>query len=1156
MSFYGFIIKIILKGIKSMKALVRRLVCICVAFLLCLTSLPLIMRAAEADGEEPELSARSQVIVSQEGIDASFGTAYNELHANTKIVLSSAVDLSAEDYFEFNVYVEDADALKSVISGYSGEEEQGLLFAFGSAARETNFARRNYATVDITKQIIKSGWNNIKVNKSDFAENSINWSGVKYTYLRFGDYNAENEYTALENRVVKLRNICSAFSVPDVPENSTPLYSEILKNTLGENEESTFEGISKRFTIKELPAADFSKADIISLDIKLSDYNALNNTLTENSFGLDLILYSENGSANIPVWSALKAGEYTGWYRADVLVSSIAAEAEFDYSAICGFSIAVSGENTDISLAGDYALQMYVTNVCARAIPDITYDTTYGVEISDFVVEKTVFVAGEIYSDFKVSENGAFEAVGNAEFIELDIYISDYASFINSFKKDAAGNDVDMSLEFTVSNNEEDLSNTLTWSDLQDKVICKGWNHIILPISEALNSDFDASDSIAVWKLNITGDFATSKNPYSGKTTAVANIAATKYQTPEAQYINDVMSLMSKDGKTRIMGNNFIRAEVNEYHIANPADFTEASYIEFDFYVQNFEAYKAKMAEQGITNITFRVSSDEKTYAYSSKRNTFSNQITHSGWNHIKLSYSGFSNGSQGTLDETKVDSWQMYYNGSRTTAVTEELEGQYMALTNIAATGIVDPVLPENVIAQLGTAKTNTLGNYFHYTQDRIYEEKITPVDFSLGPVVEFDLYVDDYEALMDAVNSSERDSRVGFYVSSTAPALWSQYTKPRSYYNAVVDITDKITKSGWNHIELGKADFEAVNHVVDWSGLTAWKIGFLNSSNYYPEKNPATNVAMRICNIVNTGIVANIPKDGEKEKQPDNEAVYISTADALSDANGTWNPSTVTALSDYKTEGEASISFAVDYTSDVNDAKAFYLLDETADMSDLKTLKLDFFIDLPDNIKKNGNTIEVVLADSRNANKDYYYWNVDVYSLEQGWNSLSFDLVNASKNGNPDLKEIKSVYIRFTELNLSKESYEEILVAVDNLRYISSMGNKTLKIKSDEVIEENIINNNDNINDVVDTTIPEDEKISEDTVIPEDTVILEDKEIGINKDTVSLQGKTKYVKNIKKIIKIDYLTAGIILGVETIVFAAAAIVFIIIYRKKQRKQ
>ena len=347
-------------------------------------------------------------------------------------------------------------------------------------------------------------------------------------------------------------------------------------------------------------------------------------------------------------------------------------------------------------------------------------------------------------------------------------------------------------------------------------------------------------------------------------------------------------------------------------------------------------------------------------------------------------------------------------------------------------------------------------------------------------------------------------------------------------------------VTKSGWNHVVIGKGDFTKGTQTLDWANLTGWMIKFENSSNVHPEPNPNPNLMIMVGNIVNTGVVADIPKDSDKESKWDKTAVYISNADTISDDNGTWNPGTAYISNDYKNEGKGSVALDLNYKSVAEDANVYYLLDESADMSDIKTLKFDFFIDLPQFIQAQGNKAEIVIANNRNATDNYYKWNLDFSSLKSGWNSFDLDFNSAVKTGNPNLSEAKIIMLRFTELSIDATVFAEIVIGIDNLRYLSSTGSTTLKINSDS---EDLSDNNFDNDIVLDTDFEiNDDSLNEDTTNNEPIII-------------TSEPITKYTKTIKNLVHKDYKTTGIILGIEAAVLTAAVTIFMIVYSKKKRK-
>ena len=230
-------------------------------------------------------------------------------------------------------------------------------------------------------------------------------------------------------------------------------------------------------------------------------------------------------------------------------------------------------------------------------------------------------------------------------------------------------------------------------------------------------------------------------------------------------------------------------------------------------------------------------------------------------------------------------------------------------------------------------------------------------------------------------------------------------------------------------------------------------------------------------------------------------------------------------------------------DYNADPTSTAMSYVFDSTIDLSDLKTLKFDFFVDYPNYLMKTTNNIEICIANSRLAKDDYYSWNMDLTNLKEGWNQVSLDLQKAKINGSPDLKEAKSIVLRFTKIDLSKENYEEILIGLDNLRYISSTGNKILKVEGwDSKLDDSVLGNEDNpyIDNDQNATLENNGTIEKEII----------------EKIVNITGKTKINKTVERTIVTDYLTYGIILGIEAAILLAGIIVFIIVYRRKTKKR
>ena len=320
-----------------------------------------------------------------------------------------------------------------------------------------------------------------------------------------------------------------------------------------------------------------------------------------------------------------------------------------------------------------------------------------------------------------------------------------------------------------------------------------------------------------------------------------------------------------------------------------------------------------------------------------------------------------------------------------------------------------------------------------------------------------------------------------------------------------------------------------------MDWSNVTSFMLRFpLSKLNTNPEeKNPAGDVYVKIVNIVNTGILANIPHNDKKPSRPDKSAVYINDAEDLVDDNGSWNPAEVYLEENYKSENSHSVFRKLTYSTDPLFAHMFFLFDDSADFSDIECLKLDLFVDLPQFIQKSGNKLEIGFSSERNFSNGSYKWDLDTQSLKDGWNSLEFNISDAKKSGNVSLDSVKTIFFRFDSLNLSADDYESIIMGVDNLRYLSNIGNTLLKINSD--YEEDFSFDSD-FGDS-DTEF-ETDTYSDDLYEP------------------SLEQKVIHLKRTINKITTDYTTAFLIWGCEFAVLSAASVLGFILFKKKKQKQ
>ncbi len=1345
-----------------MKRKLYRSISFIVAVCLILSAVPFFARISATENEipnRPPLPLTSDVVISMEGTQSTFGTKFNNLPGNTKNTLASKVDLSFASAFEFDVYVESEKNLKTAINGYSGNKEQGLLFAFSSATVSALYLSQQTATVDITSQITQDGWNHITVSKADFVGTAIKWENVKYAFLKFAD-NANTAYSTtsqLAENGVAVANICSVWSCM---EDAIVLDSDIYKNTLGNTNGDLVSSMANRFTKRDLESVNLQEDYYIFADFKVTDYEKFSTLLQGKQ--IQLVLYSNEKSATdtVDVSKVISVGSV--WKRLKICVSEFTVEAGFDWSSVNGYSLGVFTNDTDVKLGEYHSLELVIGAVYSSidnpeklniknkytTVGKYYDELTGGILTEKFDFElpysNTAFdwtAAGlESYTYSTVHNDGENKYFDNVEF---DLYVEDAAMFANALKSKSNT----LVLSFYSNSKTDDkntLSVTLSAEDVAKLVKYNGWNHIVI---DAFNDLKKAADGctfdfakVTGWKLSFGGN-AINDNTASYSLIQIANICTTVKKVPAPQiankyklvstyysevsfgvlgkdfgftlyhsnatpfdltasgldsytyktvhetdkenkyfdyiefdiYVDDVDSLISackeksntiklqfnsngsvgekdslyielslnemarflvNDGWNHVVVEAFISAFkgssaedfdfakvtswtlcfggntaiansaegqlieianicttvnkvekpavnnkhklVTEYytdmitktcnydfswqkiisHNDNPIDWTSSGVdnytiktviqkdfvnkyfdtLEFDFYVADIDEFcNALSAKNNQVRLRFYTNAvaigESNLLDIRFTGDDFRSLLTQDGWNHITIDTDKFT--YKGTPDFTKVTSWLIDFVGNLSNY--NGAKGQKIAIANLCITDdtskpnkLVPPELPENVLTKIEEESAHALGAYFGYTSDRIYAEGIGPYDFSKGNSIEFDIYVSDYELLKKSFDECPRGENLYLVLSSVPLKLFSQYSKPRTYYSVQCSISDYITQSGWNHVKLGKNDFSKLLGNMDWSNITSFMLRYSDckfNQTDPEEKNPAGDVRIKITNIVNTGIVSTVPFDTEKPAKPDKNAVYINDAENLVDDNGSWNPSEVYLDENYKSESTHSVLRKVSYETKPEYARMFYLFDYTAGMRDVKTVKFDFFVDISQFIQKSGNVLEFGLSSDRNF-KSNYVWKIDASSLKDGWNSLSFDISNAQKNGKVSLNEIKTVFLRFGQINLNAEEYETVVIGIDNLRYLSNNGNTVLKI-------------NDGMDDEIDTDIELDDDFTDNSTDSENVIMQE--------------AKTIYSEKTVNELVTNYTAALIILSVEFAVLSAASVIVFIILKKKK---
>lgn len=836
-----------------MKKSIARIFPIFISICIILASLPITFFANAT--EEPKLTKRYDIIISEAGIDGDFGEKYNALPSKTKITLSQTIDLSSAEIFEFDIYVEDFDELKGAISNSPGSNEQGLNLIFSSSNMSALFATKNVASAEIFTQIKSDGWNHIKLLKSDFSGTTISWEKVKYISLKFSDHISDTN-GGLSGKIVKLRNICTAVAVPSIDSNNTVIYNDLLRNSLGEDENSYYSEVEPRFTMSGLSTVNISGCNFIGVDFTVSDYDKFKALLDNEDVNAYLTLFTNKSNLKFDVKNIVKSSK-SGWYKVLLPIS------QTDSLDVNGFSFKIINSNTDAKLGEAFSIVLSIANIYGVDISS-PEENSYGIMASNKEANTLNYIVDEKYDDFLISASKDLGSLKDASYIEFDLYIEDFEGFKNSFIKNAQNEEINADLQLILSNNEVITTNNIAFSGIQSYIVQNGWNHIILPIDKAINKGFSFENSTKAFEFKIVGNNLEKDNSACGQIIIIDRFKATKYKNPAQNNRYDFLKVLSDNGIQWNMGDTFSQSSEEEVNLSGGIDLSDAEYLEFDVYIENHEAWFETLENKIISGLTIGLYSNGQTNSCNAD---FLKDITHSGWNHIRILLSDFSSSS--SFDLSNVTAYKIAYTGNIDSS-TDNLEGQFMAAANICGTVNLVPsdyIGKNDVLAKLEAPAIKS--KYKSNFTMNIGGSAETSANFGNAVFIEFDIFIEDYDEFVESFKTDKNGKQVGASLNFGIGRTKS-YSSSNGYFSWN-NIQKYVYQDGWNHITLPKLvkyqSNSEVNGIKTLENVQCFRIWYsgesCNSSEYENRIGDNILTIANVCATEGTLPVINIGKD-----------------------------------------------------------------------------------------------------------------------------------------------------------------------------------------------------------------------------------------------------------------------------------------------------
>ena len=987
----------------------------------------------------PEMPENVVTVIDIAGASNTIGTQFVQLCDRIVKRVNPSVDVSQADYIEFDMKYQDYVALNRKAG------ELGIFITFNLASNENIWYNRE-RTNDINAYATKgeNDWYHFKIPIADFVNvnmGEIDLTNIMNWFIGFEGANLYADTGEFANYVLNVKNVC-ATSKGENDIFRPALISEALyvidqlgiSSTIGTSAEDTYSQLSEIFTNTGIISGDLTVSKKVFMNVYVDDVDALPDDLSI-SFGVkDGEGYRYCEAVNIKNQIVKD-----GWNEVFILVKDIKFQNAEDLKNIAVWKLTT----TNTSAVGDNAdCRLWVCNIAGTVdatAPDMPENAA--VIIDEPGMENTIGTQF-VHSFDRLVKKIEPADVSNAGYIEFDAHFDDFMKLARTL------NELDLTMSFHLTSSGQQWTDRYFVGDILHYAIEgeNNWWHFKIPLEDFNTANVGHIDweAINLWMIGFDGtNMYAETGELANSAIKIMNICATSLEDNpmiRPNYASDAVSLIDQMGVLSTFGSNENDTydKISDRFASDTiveGDLTAGKYISLQVYVDDPNALPDNLG------LVFGVK-DGDGIRYLNKIE-IAGQIEKSGWNEVIIPSGSVT--SENPEDLKNVVCWRLY--SSDTSKVGKYANSRLWVCNIIGIVESTAPELPKNIIATINyRGLTNTPGSAFSWLADRMFQQDLGPFDISVADYLEFDFYVEDYKAVKDAMEANDMDIIIG--ISSGDP---EQYETSRYFSRIISYFYDQVKQDGWNHIKIPMTDFISAGEgdPYDSTAVTSFMLSFLGD-NIQGDSSAIADVTLKIINVCATTErpYIEIPKDSSKPSMPDKNAVYINTAEALFDENGTWNPAAVTVDTDYKTEGEASISnILFDQTLRTNQLR--YIFNETADISDVKTFKFDFFVSDIELLTQRAEMSFVISSDVRGVG-DYYSWKLNLGSLKNGWNSIeiSFDSSHITE-GSPDLTQIKSVIIQCDKASFQSEKYtERVTVKVDNLRYISKTGNTTLNI------------------------------------------------------------------------------------------------------------
>ncbi|MBR6509034.1 MAG: hypothetical protein IKT38_00315 [Clostridia bacterium] len=784
---------------------------------------------------KPELDF-ADVEISKDGISTAWPASYSKTRDRLVINLTeSPLNLSEVSYFEFDLYIEDYEAFKAAVDG------KRINFVLACSDVKTKTCVR----FDIENQITKSGWNHILLKPGDrwSVDSGFTYTTIKWAMINFQD--GGSGYNPIAGQKVAIANICGLKEEIDRTP-AWPEYEHIKASREGKkdfwgkytNTGSNFDfALDQPTNIKISDSDEIRYYDQVEFDIYIKDYDAFKAAAEGHDLHFRIGYYDKATSTSEAADMYLESKiTHSGWNHV-VLVWTKSGLKDYNNNEVTdrdynGASTLNPKErpityvklywnkNTSDTINDEFRnTYVRIANICFT-LREIHREAPAWPEY-----EHTKVLKDTVRNYWgKDANNGNFlkTGLGNNDItgtdqVEFDVYINDYDSFVQAISNKNLG------FRFGHGDHYVDL-----YFD-KAQITKTGWNHITsIWVDKNTDSDTDRvsttgnmnPETITWVKLFWNWADGSGEDSAMSVYTRLANVCFTKKEInripewPEYEHIELLKNTEanywgSTPGKTFIVEN------------LGPLNVENTDQVEFDLFVENYDSYMQGLEGK---DIFLRLSSPGSNYI---DVKIDKDQITKSGWNHIKLVWvskdvnpDSDRYSSNGTFNSENITWIKFHCNSGVQWNVTKKTRMANVCFTNSKADEEPTLQIPTDVMkdkfdfigAELKTVEFDSEG----ISNTTYMNEAIDMSGDNM--MIELDVYVE---------NGSNTEITIDLFDSNENMAVY--------VYNGLT--------AGWNHIAFRSddcTDGDGNATAIDFSDIIAFDfVGAANTevtvSNFY---------------------------------------------------------------------------------------------------------------------------------------------------------------------------------------------------------------------------------------------------------------------------------------------------------------------------------